>query len=350
MVHLESTQIVSLPGLILYDTNELRKKDKEFKRVKNKLVKDFKVRRVARLQKRYMRDPQKYQAAFKEVADLFVADYAAFRKVYAQLLKGVVDALFVADQSQYNDLLRIKQIVDQVSKSAKQSPGRFYFPPSSRKHFHQEFGRALRRLAAQLSEEYATYQVIAQGKKFSRWYKRFVRSRGRAERQALRAAGKMQEQVKETQQASALIQKALGDGGTPELPMLLIRYIIEQEKTDRMMKHFKKDAALIIEDVMAEVHKVVLKMAPFLIVIEADQKVKERIERERVKFTAQQQEIEKQLGKLADWPKMYTAAQVKSLSDEERRMIEILSKIGKKDVDDAVNSVINREMGGRKAA
>ena len=52
----------------------------------------------------------------------------------------------------------------------------------------------------------------------------------------------------------------------------------------------------------------VLSITLLIYVTEKKEITKEKIEKERLKFTAQQQDIEKQLGKLADWPKMYTSA------------------------------------------
>ncbi|MBS3169127.1 hypothetical protein J4210_01460 [Candidatus Woesearchaeota archaeon] len=339
-----TTPFTSLPGLILSDLAEIKKKDALFKEVKRRLKKNYPVKKVANLQKKYLKKPESFQAEFARLVDDFVKDYTFFREAYGSLLRAIIETLNVAEKSEYNELLSIEEIILKIEARAKEKGGEFYFPEAGKKQFAKAFRGAMRDLAAQLKMEYDTLSGLARGKRTAAgFFSRFVNARS-AERKGMRAAGKLRGQIDHTQVVLKHLELELQQGVQQDFLLLMLQFVAEVAKTDELYRQLKKDLEILIQDIRNEVEDVVLKIAPFIALIQNDRRAMERIAAARAAFVKMQEQIVAALEKEKSWPK-YDEATLRRIMRSDLILLATLRGISQRAVQGIVADVVHRELG-----
>ncbi|MBI2103056.1 hypothetical protein HYT55_04405 [Candidatus Woesearchaeota archaeon] len=338
------TPFTSLPGLILSDLAEIKKKDATFKELKKRLKKEYSVKKIANMQKRYLRKPETFQAEFALLVNNFVRDYTLFRESYGTLLKAIIETLNVAEKSEYTQLLSIQDIIIKIDARAAEKRGEFYFPDSGRKKFANAFRRAMRDLAAQLNAEYDTLSGLAKGKRAAAgFFSRFVNARS-AERKGMRAAGKLREQVDHGQEVLKHLQLELQQGVQQDFLLLMLQFVTEVAKTDELYRQLKNDLEILIQDIRNEVEDVILKIAPFIALIQNDRTAMAKVAAAREEFVRLQQQIVSALQKEELWPG-YDEATIKRIMRSDIILLATLESIAKAAVQEIVADVVQRELG-----
>lgn len=345
MVQLQTAyQMVSLPGLILADIARIKEKDKLFKDVKKRLAKEYSMKRLGKLQKKYLKNPDKFRAELAVLINSFVEDYSLFRETYKSVMMAIIETLNVAEQEEYEELLSLQQIIAGVKGRADRDPSRFYFPKQGRDKFAKEFNKAMKSLARQLANDYAILKGESKGKRYAAgFFSRFISSRS-AERKSMRVSGKLREEVDLLKEVSKHIREELTIGVKQDFLILLLQYVTELEKADKLVEETKQDIEIILQDIMNEVEKAVEKIAPFILVMQNDQTTSAKIAAVREEFIKVQAEIKAALEKEAGWP-VSTEAIVNSLSRTERALLAELAAIEESGLKKVIAEVVNREMG-----
>lgn len=343
-----TTAFTSLPGLVLADLAEIKKKDKFFKEVKKRLKKDYSVRKIGNLQTRYLRKPEQFQTEFEVLADSFVKDYTFFRESYGALMKAIIETLSVAEKSEYNQLLSIQDIILRIDARAAEHMGEFYFPEQGRKKFATAFTSAMRDLAAQLKVEYDTLNSLVRGKRVvAGFFSRFINARS-AERKGMRAAGKLREQVDHTGEVLKHLQLELQEGIQQDFLLMLLQFVTDISKTDEMYRQLKRDLEILIADIRNEVEDVVVKIAPFIAAIQNDKVAMGKIAAAREAFVTQQNQILAALRKEELWPE-YDAATLGKIMRSDMILLATLSSVERQEVQQIVGDVVRRELGTQQA-
>ena len=315
--HLGGAQVFSLPGMILADMAKIKQNNRDFKEIKKNLKKNYSTKKIHNLMKKHMKNPKKYQTELRILGNKFIQEYSKFRTNYGDLLKTIVELLSIAEKEEYKDLLSLQAIIQKIKENAKKDPQRFYFPKSAQKDFAKEFRIAMNDLAKQLAQDYVVFKKNSEGKRVKiGLFARLMSSRS-ASRQGMRAAGKLKKQVDALTEVRKHVQQELSQGGSPVLIMQLIQYVIQIEKTDKTMKDVKKDIEIVLQNVMEEVKEVVKYIAPFILLIENDIQIREKIAKARKNFIDQQHQIEGNLKNLAKWP-TFGVAEIKSITAKEK--------------------------------
>ncbi|MBI4152572.1 hypothetical protein HY495_02575 [Candidatus Woesearchaeota archaeon] len=339
-----TTPFTSLPGLILSDLAEIKKKDAQFKEVKRRLKKNYPVKKVANLQKKYLKKPESFRAEFARLVDDFVKDYNFFRGAYGSLLQAIIATLNVAEKSQYNELLSIENIIEKIEARAKEKGGEFYFPEEGRKKFARAFRSAMRDLAAQLKVEYDTLSGLTRGKRVAAGFlSRFVNARS-AERKGMRAAGKLRGQIDHTQEVLKHLESELQEGVQQDFLLLMLQFVTEVAKTDDLYRQLKKDLEILIQDIRNEVEDVVLKIAPFIALIQNDRSVMGRIAAARTAFVRMQEQIVAALEKEKVWP-TYDEATLQRIMRSDLILLATLQDISQRAIQSIVADVVRKELG-----
>lgn len=304
----------------------------------------YTVKKVANLQKRYLKKPTSFQAEFALLVDNFVKDYTLFRESYGTLLKAIIEALNVAEKSEYTELLSIQQIIIKIDARAAEHKKEFYFPDSGRKKFANAFRGAMRDLAAQLKVEYDTLSGLVQGKRVAAgFFSRFVNARS-AERKGMRAAGKLREQVDHSQEVLKHLRLELDEGVQQDFLLLMLQFVTEVAKTDELYRQLKNDLEILIQDIRNEVEDVILKIAPFIALIQNDRAAMGKVAAAREAFVELQQQIVAALKKEELWPE-YDDATIKKIMRSDIILLATLEAIAKADVQEIVADVVQRELG-----
>ncbi|MBI4151891.1 hypothetical protein HY496_02880 [Candidatus Woesearchaeota archaeon] len=338
------TSFASLPGLILSDLADVKKKDKVFQEVKKRLKKEYHLKKIGSLQKKYLKKPDTFNAELAFLVDAFIKDYTFFRTSYGDLLKAIVETLDVAEKSEYNELLSIDQIITKIEARAEEKGREFYFPEQGQKKFAKEFRNAMRDLAAQLKVEYDTLSGLAQGKKIAAgFFSRFVNARS-AERKGMRAAGKLKEQIDHTGEVLKHLELELQQGVQQDFLLLMLQFVTETAKTNTLYSQLKKDLDILIQDIRNEVEEVVFKIAPFIAAIRNNSRAQARIDAARGEFVKQQQAIVAALQKQELWPR-YDDALVQKIMRSDITLLATLEAVAKKDIQEIIGDVVQKELG-----
>ncbi|MEW5896604.1 MAG: hypothetical protein AB1668_02855 [Nanoarchaeota archaeon] len=344
MVQLQTAyQMVSLPGLIMADISRIREKDKLFKDVKKRLAKNYTMKKLGSLQKKYIKSPEKFRAELELLIGSFVRDYSLLREAYRNLLVAIIETINVAEQEEYEELLSSQELIASIKKGVERNPSQFYFPEKGRKKFAEEFSKAMKALARQLSEDYAILKGESKMKRYAAgFFSRFISSRS-AERKSMGASGRLKKEIDMLKEASLHVKDELEHGVKQDFMILLLQYVTEMEKTDKLVEETKKDIEIIIQDVMAEIEVVVQKIAPFILAIQ-NEKAAGKVAAVREEFVKLQAEIESWLSKEAEWS-ISAEAIAKSLSRTEQALLAELAGIEESGLKKVMAEVVNREMG-----
>ncbi len=339
-----TTQIFSLPGLILADIAKAKEQDKKFKDLKKSLKKNYSVDKVADLQKKYMKKPTEFSANFAVLVDSFVKEYTLFREAYGELLRLIVETGEAAQKQTYSEVISLEEMIERVEARAQQKPGEFYFPEKAQKAFAKELKRALEKLAAQLQTDYDNLEGLKKGKKYVMgFFSRFVSSKS-AERKGMKAAGKVREQIDHVTQVAAHLQLELEQGVQQDFLILFLQYVTELEKTDDLFKQLKDDLEEIMQNIEQELEDVIIKIAPFMALIQNNPQSAGKIAAAREAFQELQLQIRNGLGS-EEKGDLATDAVVVKLNQSQKTLVATLAGIAKGAVDEIVKSVLGKELG-----
>jgi len=336
-------QPATLTGRIIFDLRNVQKTEKTFKEIKKRLTKNYTPKKLGKVQKKYMRKPAELRNKIREMSNNFVKDYQDFTKAYKELFRHINNTLTASQQKHYTGLVSVKSLMNTIASKARSNPDRFYFPKEGRKEFGSQFRKAMNELARQLRRDYAKVKSMSQGKTYYRsFFTRFI-SNSAAERKGIQAAKSVQTQVNLVQQASKHIKDQLGPPLAIEQDFiaLLLEYVTELEKTDKLFKNLKVDIEIILQSVILETNKVADKIAPFIVLVESSPTLKPKLEKARKDFIDLQTNTRTTLGKESVWPK-YISATAVSIQGSEQALIAELANIEESKIRGKVNDVIKR--------
>jgi len=336
--------VSSLPGSILVDMAKIKETDKRFKEVKKKLKKNYSVNKVSDLQKKYIKNPVKFQAEFQLLVEQFIIDYIFFRESYGELLRAIIETLQVAESVEYNDVVSLEEIIETVEARTQQKPGEFYFPEKARKAFAKELKKALEHLAAQLRKDYGDISNLVKGKKYVKgFFSRFVSSQS-AEKRGMKAAGKVREQLDHTKEVANHIALELAQGVQQDFLILFLQYVTELERTDDLFMQLKDDLEIIVQDIEEEVVEVVEAIAPFLALLVNNPTAGAKIAAARQAFVELHAKIRTILESEEKWD-LASEGVVQKLGKSQEIIVATLAGIERSAVQNIINDVKNKELG-----
>lgn len=337
-----TTPIFSLPGMILADMAKIRKEDQAFKDLKKKLKRDYSVGKIVKLNTRYARDHQKFEAAFQALAGQFVTDYERFRGNYTTFMNAVLETLNAVEQESYTTLQEVDGLIEKIKTLTTSNPKAFFFPEKVTQKFAKNFDKAMRTLAAQLQQDYQTISGIKKGKRYAAGILSFFTNNRSAERKGMRAAGKLKDQVEHQKGIVAQVQAELEGGIRQDFLVLLLQYVSELEKTDTLLKDLKRDLEIIMQSVGGEVGSVILKIAPFIAMVQKDATLSARMAAARDTFTRAHGEILAKINKEGVWP-VYDDAEVRTIFERERALLAEWQSISKAQATEVLRDVMGKE-------
>lgn len=339
-----SSNPTQLTSLMIREIAEIQTKDKEFESAVRRLKKNYTLKKLGNLQKRYITKPQKFKEKLREFTDNFVEDYENFRQKYTDLFKTIVQTIDVSGREHSVELQKVEELIDEIVRKAAANPEQFFFPVEAKQKFRDEFKKAIQNLATQLKIEYAQFQGARSGRRIRTGFlSRFMNVRSAA-RTGTRKAKKLLEEVEMIQQISQEIEEELNSGIRQDFIALLLQYVVALEKTDDSLKKIKKDIIIIMDDVIDEVREVIQEIGKTMVVMDSDPQAKPKIESAREEFHRQQAEVIRILGEETKWPR-FEISIAQKLSEKERELISTLTSINERHIKGKAQNIINRELG-----
>lgn len=319
-VNIGSAQIFSTPGTILVEINNERSKDKDFQQAKKKLLKNYNLKKLGKLQQKYIKSPAKLRLEIEAYFKEFERDFLIFTQFYEELYKHILAVFEAAESEEYSDLLGFRQLVTLVEARAKEHPKEFYFPKTGQKAFHKEFKKVLKMLAGQLAGEYSMLQRLSKGKKqVAGFFSRFIKERS-AERRSARAAKRLTDRVNALTEVVKHLQYELQTGVQQDFLALLLQYVTEMHRLVGAEGDIKEDMIIVIQDVEKEVTKVLGVLYPFLAVNERDPTIAAMVQKIQETFGTTHQNILAKLREEEQW-EVYIESICKSMSDSEQKLL-----------------------------
>ncbi|HIJ11427.1 TPA: hypothetical protein HA278_05200 [Candidatus Woesearchaeota archaeon] len=336
------SQVFSAPGLLLTDFAKTRSKDPEFKAAAKRLKRGYTLKKLARLEKRYLKDRAGFSKKLAEITTLFVQDYTRFRVAYTEFFSEINETLNVVENEEYQQLFQIYTIFDLLFTKVKEREGQFYFPATVTKAFQKKFTKAMGLYKKNIARESAALSGLAKHKRFAvGFFAAFVSSRS-AERKGMRASSKLNTEAKQLQDAYSKIHDELEKGVQPDFLLLLLEYVDELTRSEELLERLRHDILIIMGAMETNVDEVIEKIAPFMVAIEQDPTVKAKIDQARNEFIALQKKVQKQIVAKGKWPKVH-AAEIQRLTLAERKVLETLRGIREEAFKKEVNKLRLRE-------
>jgi len=325
MVSLTSPNIISLPGLILQDMAELRKKDQEFKAAKKRLKKDYRVDKISRIyEKNIHNSPSEFKAALKVLIDPFVDDFNRFTQAFIDLFNVISETLNAAEKEEFQELVSLDEVMEEIRQKTRDYPGLFYMTKSSREKFSKEFERAMKKLADQIATDYSIFRRSSKGKQSFLGLMSKIISKKSAERQGLRAAAEIRTEVNALKEISRQIEAAMRSETGPNILLYLLQYVTQIEKTDQALKWLKKDVEIIYQDSMTEVEEVANIIGAFFAsLVSHHPECSREIENNYGQLEDIRHEIESKLGDLTQWPKFQESVAEKIKNNETKLLVSL---------------------------
>ena len=337
-----STQEVQLTSLIIRELATIRYKDKEFEKAKSNISKNYSLKRLEGIHRKYMKKPQKLKEKLREMAEEFVRDYTTFKQKFTDLFTTIVQTIDVSGRELTVELHKVDALVDHIRSRISASPAQFYFPEGARKDFAEEFKKAVDALAAQLKIEYAQYQGAMRGRRVATGlFSKLVRSQSAA-RTGARKAKALLEEAENVQKIAQEIEEELGGSIRQDFIALLLQYVVALEKTDKSLKQIKKDLVIIMDNVWDELQDVLPDIAKFIVVVENDPNVKPEIEKARAEFDKQLRKVVALIRHEERWPR-FDMTIAMNLKQKERELISALSGVNIRHVNARAQNILHQE-------
>jgi hypothetical protein len=339
-----SSTPVQFTKIMFQEISEIQLKDYEFKEAVKRLKKNYTLAKIGKLQRKYLKKPEQLREKVREMANNFVKDYTTFRMKYVNyfyLINQTIESSGKELSLELHDIDNmVKTLIGRVSTGSE----RLYFPPATIKKFTQEFKKAMRKLAKQIHIEYFEYVGASKGKRLGTGiFSKLIGNR-MAVRTGKRKVKELFTQVNLTQEIANQIGQEIKTGIRMDFMALLLRYVMELEKTDKSLKQIKKYLVVILDNVEGEIRKVVSSVAKFILVIESDPYVKNSIETARKAFVDEQNKV---IGLIKDekkWPQFEESIAM-DVNKNEAKLIALLANIDGKSIQSTVDARVKTELG-----
>ena len=341
-VNIGSAQVFSTPGTILVEVTNERSKGKDFQQAKKRLLKNYNLKKLGRLQQKFIKNPAKLRLEMEAYFREFEKDFLIFTQFYEELYKHILAVFEAAESEEYTELLGFRQLVTLVEARAKEHPREFYFPKTGQKAFHKEFKKVLKMLAGQLAGEYSMLQRLSKGKQqVAGFFSRFIKERS-AERRGARAAKRLTERVNAMTEVVKHLRYELESGVQQDFLALLLQYVVEMHRLIGTEGDIKKDMIIVIQDIEKNVIDVLGTLYPFLAVNERDPTIAAMAQRMQETFGTTHQNILAKLQQEEQWD-VYVGAISKSIKESELKLLGQIQGLDEK----ATPEQVERWMLGR---
>lgn len=325
-------RLVSLSGLVLADFGKEQQIDRQFKKVKKRLVKDYTPAKVEKLQNKYLKNPEVFRMKFDALVEQFVEDYALYRTSLKDFLETIRAQLQALEREQYAGLVKMENLLAQIEN--KSPAGIIYVGPNIKRRFEQEFSIAMRSLTKQLQKSYARLELARtyMQRQQTRWFvARWFQNSRFAERLGMRSAARLRDQIERTKQWNDRIAAQLAMGVRPDFMMLLLRFITEMEQTHKLLEAVRKDIIIMVQDVCDTITTVSLYTAKFVTIIMTDKNALAKIQAAR---NAMNVNLAAVLQLIVEDEKMLSgiAAEAQQLTNRETRFIAALTAMNENEI------------------
>ncbi len=341
MVDELGASIFSVSGRILTEMVEVKKDSEELKDTIKRLKKNYSINSLEKLHKKYGDKPVEFRNQLSAMVEKFLIDYALFRSEYANLLKFIVDALKSSEQEGYQELLSTEKFMSRLNQAIAVGKDRIYFPKQAQKRFEKEFSKAMRKLRDQLLNDDMRIKAAEKGEKKVGLLEYLI-SKSSAIKKSVKQGKKLTDEDRLIASIQAMLVEELRTGIRQDFLSILLKYVVEFEKMDQLISNLKTDIDIIVQDIEIEIRDIAVVIAPFMVAIQNEPGVTEKINKARAEFFLIQQQYYVEMRKIEQLIGSQLAI-AQQLGKDELNLVAELSGLSQKNVAQAIKRAVYDE-------